>query len=379
MKHISHLLPSRKLHRARCAVLGAAAALGMISCWPALAQERFIIEYPLPRPDLRPGQIVLGPDGALWFTETGPGVDARVGRISASGTISEFSLPGQAPLPSSLVAGRDGALWVATLRTHEIVRLETTGATTSFGLPYCPRTNGVVLATGADGNIWFTTATCGTIDRLTTLGQITEFPLPTASTPAPMSITSGYDGALWFLDHQNRTIGRMTMNGSVSWFSVPFGGVMNGLTSGPDQAIWITRTTGPTADLLRLDSHGNTRSYPLPSPAFSTLASIVTGSDEALWFTEWNGNKVGRLDAVGSLTWLDVPTPNAYPAGIAVGPEGDIWFTESVGNRIGHIVGSGRTAVAVPAASAAALAVLAVALMAGSLLVLTQARRASRT
>jgi uncharacterized protein (TIGR03437 family) len=56
-----------------------------------------------------------------------------------------------------------------------------------------------------------------------------------------------------------------------------------------------------------------------------------------VWFTEGNGNKIGRMTTAGELTEYAIPTANSEPAGITAGPDGALWFTESnVGSKIGR-------------------------------------------
>jgi virginiamycin B lyase len=61
-----------------------------------------------------------------------------------------------------------------------------------------------------------------------------------------------------------------------------------------------------------------------------------------LWFTEYNGNKIGRITVNGNVTneFLS-PVPNANPAGIVAGPDGALWFVEVNGNRLGRITTAG--------------------------------------
>jgi virginiamycin B lyase len=54
-----------------------------------------------------PRGVTAGPDGALWFTESGVSV---AGRITTSGSISEFLV---ATFPHGIALGPDGALWLA--------------------------------------------------------------------------------------------------------------------------------------------------------------------------------------------------------------------------------------------------------------------------
>jgi virginiamycin B lyase len=53
--------------------------------------------------------IVSGPDGALWFAESGTGVD-RIGHITTSGSITEYQLKANST-PAYLTSGPDGRIW----------------------------------------------------------------------------------------------------------------------------------------------------------------------------------------------------------------------------------------------------------------------------
>src|SRR5690348_13489554 len=66
--------------------------------------------------------ITVGPDGALWFTET---AGNNIGRITTSGAITEYPAP-TTPFnysPGYIVTGPDGELWFTTgdLRIGEAV------------------------------------------------------------------------------------------------------------------------------------------------------------------------------------------------------------------------------------------------------------------
>jgi virginiamycin B lyase len=64
---------------------------------------------------------------------------------------------------------------------------------------------------------------------------------------------------------------------------------------------------------------------------------ITSGPDGNLWFTEANGNKIGRLTSQGIITEFAIPTQNSEPYGITSGPDGNLWFTEIKSNKIGSI------------------------------------------
>jgi hypothetical protein len=49
------------------------------------------------------------------------------------------------------------------------------------------------------------------------------------------------------------------------------------------------------------------------------------------------GNKIGRVTTQGRLSECPIPTANSLPQGIAAGSDGAIWFTEIDGNKIGRL------------------------------------------
>jgi streptogramin lyase len=64
---------------------------------------------------------------------------------------------------------------------------------------------------------------------------------------------------------------------------------------------------------------------------------IAAGPDGALWFTEQNGDRIGRITTAGRLTETAVPTPGSFASGIAAGPDGGMWFTEQGTDKIGRV------------------------------------------
>jgi virginiamycin B lyase len=80
--------------------------------------------------------------------------------------------------------------------------------------------------------------------------------------------------------------------------------------------------------------------YPVPTDS-SYPAEITSGPDGALWFAEYDANKIGRITTSGLITEYPVPTANSYPLGITVGPDGALWFTEEQANKIGRITAAG--------------------------------------
>jgi virginiamycin B lyase len=81
---------------------------------------------------------------------------------------------------------------------------------------------------------------------------------------------------------------------------------------------------------------GSFTEFPIPT-ANGRPEAIAAGPDGALWFTEIDANKIGRVTTDGNFTEFPIPTPNTAPLGIAAGPDRALWFIEFNANKIGRI------------------------------------------
>jgi virginiamycin B lyase len=110
------------------------------------------------------------------------------------------------------------------------------------------------------------------------------------------------------------------------------------ITTGPDGALWFTEYSGNR--IGRITTAGEIDEFPLPQPS-SFPYGIVAGPDGALWFTEFKGNRIGRITTAGVITEIPLPNLNSGPYGITMSLSGGIYFTEIDGNRIGTVYGNG--------------------------------------
>lgn len=111
----------------------------------------------------------------------------------------------------------------------------------------------------------------------------------------------------------------------------------SGLANGPDGNLWFTEYDGDRIGKMTLA--GDVTEYPLADGV--QPFSIAAGSDGNLWFTESLGNNIGRITPDGTITEFPIPTAFAFPMGIALGPDGNIWFTEYWRSQIGRITPDG--------------------------------------
>jgi virginiamycin B lyase len=68
---------------------------------------------------------------------------------------------------------------------------------------------------------------------------------------------------------------------------------------------------------------------------------ITAGPDGALWFTDSNGDSIGRITASGAIRTYTDPSIQG-PSGITAGLDGALWFTNVFGDSFGRMTTSGE-------------------------------------
>jgi streptogramin lyase len=316
-----------------------------------------------------PQEVTVGPDGDLWFTDEISGVFrfspqalAPLPCSAASPTIG-CEVSANAVAPTDIVAGPDGAVWFTqsaggnprdgrTWFPASIGRITTTGTYTSYPVPEsASKMPGLdAITVGPDGNLWFTETAVNRIGEITPRAvdpAIHEFPLPAGDRLAPgvgSSITSadtiaaGPGNHIWFTEQGANAIGVMSTSGALlSKFTVPNSNLSpapEGITEGPDATMWFTESAAN--QVASITPEGRIKVYPLPGAA-SGPGSIVYGPDGNLWFTESSG--VASINpGTGKVTLYRAHNAGSGPVGIAVGPDcTSIWFTEANADSLGRV------------------------------------------
>lgn len=184
------------------------------------------------------GQLTLGSDGNVWFTELG-----HVAKITTGGTITEFAYPdgNTANYYGSIASGPDGDIWVTEYNGYSIDDIDPmTGTFTSYSLPCSP----VGLVSAVDGNLWVECSSY--LYRVTTSGSYTAYYNPYSTDGYPSAFEKGPDGNPWFTVGGRNEVGEFnTTTNSLILYSPPstFGNTY-GLTAGPDGNVWALDSTG---------------------------------------------------------------------------------------------------------------------------------------
>jgi virginiamycin B lyase len=114
---------------------------------------------------------------------------------------------------------------------------------------------------------------------------------------------------------------------------------LNGITSGPDGALWFTETDANK--IGRISADGKVTEFKIPIASSKPL-QITAGGDGALWFTMSAVNMIGHITTAGVFKTFTVPTANSTPTGITYNQrDGLVWFTEAAVGKIASITKAG--------------------------------------
>jgi hypothetical protein len=106
--------------------------------------------------------------------------------------------------------------------------------------------------------------------------------------------------------------------------------------------MWFTEPSADMIGVFQTPSGKVIATHPLPA---NSRPVNITATAAGVFFTEEVSNQIGMLTVGGQYSHWTVPTFNSEPWGITVGPDGNIWFTELNGNNIGRLdPASGRIA-----------------------------------
>lgn len=306
----------------RVAAVIAMVVVAGLSATAANASQR-LTTYSLPEEFALPNDMVVGPDGATWVTDSSLG---RIWRISQSGRIRHYEL-GQQP---GAIAVAGGALWVADAGGDAIHRVETDGSSRRYALD--PGSFPTSITAGPDGALWFTESDA--IGRITLDGELTDYPLPTAGGFAG-DIAAGPDGALYFSEPDTGEVGRITTSGRISEYDVPGDNPLPGaIVPGPDGALYVAERNDNV--ISRMTTAGEfTAEYALPRE-FADPVSMVKGVDGALYISEFMSGVVSRMTFDGTFTKA-YRIRGGFNDRVMSAPDGALWVIQGSHNRISRL------------------------------------------
>lgn len=341
-----------------------------------------ISEFPIASGDSGPTAIAVAGDGNAWFLSAN-----AFNRITVAGNVTPHADRHLAAYNSGtdIILGPDGAMWftancagnfappdpfICDSFAVQLMRTTLSGSLTvvagagdtsegvfQSGLASGP--NNTISAIVGEGA---TVATNGSAYEVVKLDGTRvlreELPKPCADVPgagtssvafySASGIARGSDGAFYIaaappcagiVGAPPNAVLRINSSGAVTnTFLVPDA---VRIAAGPDGNLWITQG-GATNAIARMTTSGAITEFRIPTANAGPLG-ITAGNDGAIWFAESSAGKIGRITTSGVITEYATPTANSGPWGVAslpgaCGPgHGQIWFTESRANKIGRI------------------------------------------
>ena len=294
---------------------------GQIGKMDAISHQVSLVN--LPNPACKPVGITAGPDGNLWFTEQ---VDGKIGVLTTGGALNNEFPVGQGP--TAIVTGSDGNLWTTLQTSNQIARMTTSGSVNVYAVPTANASpSGITLA--PDGSVWFSEQAAAQIARISPAGVVTEYGLQIPSggvTPVPVAVTATPDGNIYYSDQANNCIGRF---------------------SPAAQAAAAARARGLLVPDFLADTVGLTVTVFFPLSAGANPNGLTVDIQGQVWITEQGTGQLAEITlttAPGTPpVSFDLPTATGTPANVTQGADGNFYITEPGGDDVVMVVGIAPT------------------------------------
>ena len=306
-------------------------------------------------------------DAAMWMTLPGCG---RLGYISGLQVGAPYEMPLRSALPTTGISDND-SIWLIDAGNRMIYRISD-GQPVELSFAFRPQGNPVSVTVDRSGRPWIAMVQPSVLARLTTAGVLEYACVPSSS--APSMITGGNSGEIYFTERDGTKLGRLSKDdtfselslvadGSVDWQRVgrlSWEGNSNdckGFEELDEQALLAATLSDPPSRLIvdgigniwmtesacrdkrcgaivEASSTGTLRHYYIPTPN-SKPADLDIGCDDAIWFTEFAGGKIGRLSRDGRMKEYRLRRGSA-PFGIAFGRLWILYYTEPTKDRVNY-------------------------------------------
>jgi virginiamycin B lyase len=346
-------------HRVVISVVLAVLPLAGVAILASPAQALVVNQFPVSTTSTAstPGAITMGPDGYLWFTDSG---NNSIGRASAGG-VTEYPVPTADSGVDGIALGSDGNLWYTESATDKIGMIDPfnpTGDNMDWSITASPDSGPGGITAGPDGDLWITQTATNQIGQFSPSdpSAVTETSIPNSNDCTPGAITAGPDKDLWFTESPNggsttsAKIGRIVpATHVVKMFTVGNKeSFLEGITTGSDGNLWYIENNDLQSDGALVNSisiSGIKGTSPVGFDQGDAVPDAITaGPDGDLWLAESYGGSGSMQNGLGQVLQMTtsenlvssslIPSAESEPAGIAPGSDGNVWFTDdSVGDN----------------------------------------------
>jgi virginiamycin B lyase len=236
-----------------------------------------------------------------WPLKTMP----RLTGESTKVVITEYDLPDQSIQPHDVMADPDGVVWHTDFSGQILGRFDTrTLKHSTYAIPLQRQgwpTGGLDIEPDPKGDLWVSLmfqAGAAKFDRATEKFSLIQLPPDVLKPDSQQAMVSpqhiDVDGKIWLQDPSRRGVYRMDLSSGATELYLPFG-------------------TGPGSPY-----------------------SIFSDKQNNLWFLDFGGENIGRIDAkTGAIKLYPTPTKRSRPRRGRIDAQGRIWFAEFGSDRVG--------------------------------------------
>lgn len=309
-------------------ILAVATVVTLMSASAAAHKSSY---YAVPKGDY-PHDVAAGVSGEVWYAGQNAGIAGRLD--PTSGQIERIPL-GESSAPQGVIVGPDGAPWFTDGGQNAIVCVDPAQkAVKVWPLPP-ERMPTVYLNTAAfdgRGRIWFTgqIGVYGRLDPKSGDMQVWDAPKGWG----PYGITATPKGDIWFVSLAGSYLANVdTETGAVTVYEPPTKdrGTRR-VWSDSRGRLWISEWNSGNVSVFDPPSR-TWREWKLPGDEPHTYA-VWVDPDDKVWLSEWAANAIVRFDPVTE-TFETFPSdrPNAEVRQM-LGRKGEVWIAESGTERI---------------------------------------------
>jgi virginiamycin B lyase len=264
-------------------------------------------EYDLPRKVIQPHDVILDPDGIVWYSSFG---EQRLGRLDPrTGAVKEYELALTKPdFPTGVLGlrtDRDGNLWFGNMYQASIARFDRKTERIDY---FAPR---------AEDNL-----------SSTQLNQVAVR-------------YSHVDGKVWTQNSGFAAVHRVDLATGKMETWAPFAGakephnIYDVISDSRNNAFFTDLRQG---HIGRIDAKtGEVKLYATPTPGSAPRRGSVDAQDR-IWFGEYRGHRIGMFDTKTEQfkEWL-VPTPYSAPYDVALDKNENAWTGSTTTDAVARL------------------------------------------
>ena len=288
-----------------------------------------------------------------WELKTLP----RLTGESTKVVITEYDLPDQTMQPHDVIADADGVVWHTDFSGQILGKLDTKSLKHStYAVPLQRQgwpIGGLDIEPDPKGDLWISLmfqAGAAKFDRATEKFTTIQLPQDFLKADSQQAMVSpqhtDVDGKIWLQDPSRRGVYRMDLASGATELFLPFGaasGSPYSIFSDPQNNLWFLDFGGQ--NIGRIDAKsGAIKLYPTPTKGSRPRRGRIDAQGR-IWFAEFGSDRVGMFDTTNEQfkEW-QVPLPFYAPYDAALDKEGNLWTGGMNSDRVTRInVQSGKT------------------------------------